>query len=181
MSTPEDRARHRSELPVWCSGTCTFFAKFCELLPYLSQNLTKTLRYPALPGNEILLIPSGMEASEQVLCADAACCAIRCSLHAACSARSLFTACRIFAACCKNPPSMLHFPQLAACCLLHAECRTFRCLALLGETGPSSGRDQRMDGNNEKCASLKRSAQHAVKMQSACYRKCSARALNYSA
>ena len=118
-----------------------------------------------------------MEASEQVLCADAACCTIRCLLHAACSARSLFAACRIFAACCKNPPSMLHFPQLAACCLLHAECRTFRCLALLGETGPSSGRDQRMDGNNEKCASLKRSAQHAVKMQSACYRKCSARAL----
>ena len=101
------------------------------------------------------------------------------SLLAACCLQrtALFAACRIFAACCKIPPSMLHFSLLAACCLLHAECCTFRCLALLGETGPSSGWDQRMDGNNEKCASLKRSAQHAVKMQSACYRKCSARAL----
>ena len=122
-------------------------------------------------------LSSGVEASEQVLCADAACCTIRCLLHAACSVQRCLLHAEFSLLCCEIPPSMLHFSQLAACCLLHAECRTFRCLALLGETGPSSGRDQRMDGNNEKCASLKRSAQHAVKMQSACYRKCSARAI----
>ena len=62
----------------------------------------------------LMNLSSGVEASEQVLCADAACCTIRCLLHAACSVQR---------------------------CLLHAEfsllaakflplCCTFRCLLL---------------------------------------------------
>ena len=59
-------------------------------------------------------LSSGVEASEQVLCADAACCTVRCLLHAACCVQRCLLHAEI---------SLLAAKFLSLCC-------TFRCLLL---------------------------------------------------